>query len=410
MKNFILFLFLCVNLLSAQEGTPLFQVVTSGLTNQRAPVLRELQNELHKLNSENITGADLQILRDKIDDLKEKLAPFIQPLKFKIESDNLSLQYGSHEITAASSTALNTSLDSLNDFLKDEIQKIVQSIKSAIYSKTRNKEIANILFYITYELIDKGEITAITYSSSIPYDAALTNILASKTTSEIKSFLKNYLTTEQLNQNTAEIIVVKGEEINSKLRAIHNSYNNWFVGIFNEAKLFIKNEIEKPISRNLKGLTGLSVREGSGTFSGGVLYSFRTSVNLKMSLYTNLNFNDGADSSAFSLIGAKLSWAPNTWQFDWLVSAYWGNEEYKSFDLFEAGMSISNNFGGSVVLGLAGFYIHNSSQSGNNFYSAGLYIKISDAAPALTVGITGNTDNPGLSPIFQIHYPLTVSL
>lgn len=411
MKLAIIFIvLLCTNFIAAQQGTPLFQVVTSELTNQRAPVLRELQDELNKLNNENIAGVDLQILEKKVEELKKRITPYIQPITFQIEGDKFSLDYGEKKLLSNSNESLNFSLDSLNHYLKNEISKIIQSIKTSISSRIKSNNTSNVLFYISYEFIDKGGINSINYSNSIPYEIALSNSIGDRIINEIKSLLLNIFSEDQFSKNIGQIIGNEKEKINDKLNDLYNSYNNWFINIFDEAKLFVKDKIEKPLSQNLKGLTGLSVRDGAGTFSGGILYSFRTSVNLKLSLYSNLNFNDGADSSVFSLFGAKLSWAPGNWQFDWLFSSYWGNKEYKAFQLFEGGISISKNFGGNLVMGLAGFYIFNSSDSNENIYSAGLYFKISDSSPAVTVGISGKSNTNKMSPIFQIHYPLNVSL
>jgi hypothetical protein len=409
-KIFTTILLLFTSLVYAQKGTPLFQVVTSDLTNQRAPILRELQDELDKLNNENITGVDLQILQDKIEEIKNGLSKYIQPLSFEIDASKYTLNYGKVLLISGTDETFNLSLDSLNKFLNKEIGKITSTIKSSTASQTKNTGLPNILFYISYEMLDKGNVTAVNYSSSIPYDVALTNFISDKIENEIKSYLLNYLTEDQLKKNAASLIKDNETKINDGLTKLYNTYNEWFIDLFDQANLFVKEKIEKPIGENLKGLTGLAIREGSGTFSGGILYSFRTKVNLSLSFYTNLNLNDGADSSIFSLVGTKISWAPSTWQFDGLFSSYWGNDNYKAFQLFEMGLSISNNFGGSVVLGLAAFYINNGSQSGNNFYSAGIYIKISDSAPALTIGATGNTGSNHLSPILQVNYPLNVSL
>ena len=68
------------------------------------------------------------------------------------------------------------------------------------------------------------------------------------------------------------------------------------------------------------------------------------------------------------------------------------------------------NLGGETVLGAAYFYSQNKTPGKDwIIYSAGLMLKISQAAPAVVLGASFLRGSGKATPIFQISYPINAN-
>lgn len=396
----------------AQQASNLFQVITSDLTIQRDPVFRDLQTMLSNENTKELKGVNLEILHAIVDKYKNFVIEYVQPLQI-VESggNNYKLQFlnSSVELMKITTTqSLNQVLNNLQQTAELKLETVFKSVSGKYIS---NNTVNDIIFYIIFTLLSEQEIDKVDFENNTNYLNLTANLISTQIENYIKSAALNFITEEQLNEPILNLVTDKSDSLNEDFITLADNLNDKIVGIFINIHTIITNEVEKPLNQNLKGLTGFSASEGTGTFTGGALYSFSgADGKTRLSFYTNFNFNTAQDTVAHSLIGLRGGYAGDKLQFDILASLYFGNKSYDAFKVYEFGTSINYNFGSSYVLGLAGFYTHNTANTDFNVYSVGVSFKISNEAPAVILGFTSLKNSNEKKPIIQIHYPLNVSL
>jgi len=394
-----------------QQASNLFQVITSDLTIQRDPVFRDLQTMLSDENSKELQGVNLEILHAIVDKYKSIVLEYVNPLQIYSEQDKLSLRLLSSSFSLLKIESAQT-INSVLSSLDKEIElKLSSTLTASTGQFIKNKKVNEIIFYIIYTLLSEQKIENSKFDSSVNYINLTSSLLSNKVQVYLKSVLIDYIPESKFNMTFKELVTDKVDSLNSDFKDVASKLNDKIVGIFTTIHTKIINEVEKTLSQKLKGLTGFSAEEGTGTFTGGAIYSFSaTGGKARFSLYTNFNLNTAQDTIAHSLFGFLGGYAWENFQFDILASFYFGNKAIDAFDVFEFGTSFNFNIGGGAVLGFAGFYSHNSSNSDLNVYSLGASFKISNESPAVIVGISSMKNSSEKSPIIQIHYPINVNL
>ncbi|OGU36993.1 MAG: hypothetical protein A2068_14310 [Ignavibacteria bacterium GWB2_35_6b] len=410
-KTFILVAFFSITTF-AQQASNLFQVITSDLTIQRDPVFRDLQTMLSEENAKELQGINLEILHTIVDKYKNVVLQYVQPLQivegnnndFKLQFLNTSVEL--MKITTTQS--LNQMLANLQQTTELKLETILQSASGKYIS---NQTVSDIVFYIIYTLISEQEIDKVDFNSKTNYLNLTANLVSTKIENYVKSAALNFVTEAQFDEPITALLTNESDSVNQKFITLSENLNNKIVGIFTNIHTIITKEVEKPLSQNLKGLTGFSASEGTGTFTGGALYSFSAANGkTRLSFYTNFNFNTAQDTVAHSLIGLRGAYSGEKIQLDILASLYFGNKSYDAFKVYEFGSSLNYNAGNSLVLGVAAFYTHNTSNTDLNVYSVGFSFKISEEAPAVILGFNSYQNSGEKNPIIQIHYPLNVNL
>lgn len=392
-----------------QQASNLFQVITSDLTIQRDPVFRDLQTMLSDENAKELQGVSLPILRSIVDKYKNIVLEYADPLKIETADSSLRLLNSSLSLLKFDSVQ---SLNSVLSHLNKEIElKISSTLTASSGQFIKNKKVNEIIFYIIYTLLSEQKIESTKFDTSANYINLTSTLLAERVEIYVKEVFLDYIPESKFTQPFKTLISEKADSLNSDFKDVASILNDDIVSIFTKIQTKVINEIGNTLSQKLKGLTGFSAEEGTGTFTGGAIYSFSAAGGkARFSLYTNFNLNTAQDTVAHSLFGFLGGYAWENFQLDILASFYLGNKAIDAFDVFEFGTSFNFNIGGSVVLGFAGFYSHNSSNSDLNVYSLGASFKISDNSPAVIVGFSSLKNSSEKNPIIQIHYPINVNL
>lgn len=409
--------FLCVLITAvpiiAQQGSNLFQVITSDLPVQRNEIYRDLQTMLSDESSRELKGFNLNILHDLLNHYKNTILHFVKPLE--LNYNNITQKY-SFSYRDGSLISVEVNADQTINLLLAKLQVETQTKLESVLKVTTqkflsNNRVADIMFFITYKYLAIIDGAGFNYEDNDNYlnltSLYISNIIENK----IKKVFVSIDPNINLNTPINKILDSSVVKINKEFINLSNLVNDEVVTIFNTVNTIITNEVEKPLRDNLKGLTGFSASEGTGTFSGGALYSFRALNNkASLSIYTNFNLNTAQDTVAHSLIGLRSAYAWDKVQLDVLSSIYYGDKEFDAFKVFEFGFGLNYRFTGGYVLGLAGFYTHNSQNTDNSAYSVGIMFSIAQYAPSVVLGFSSLQNSGDKNPIIQINYPLNVSL
>jgi hypothetical protein len=402
---------LCTNFIFAQQGSNLFQIITSDLSIQQEQVFRDLQTMLNEENSKELKGVDLQILHTIVDEYKNKILQYVQPLQIKVDGTNYTLTYRDDNLLKVEFDVSFTINDLLSKLQKDADEKLNLVLKSASEKFIKNRTATNILFFVTYTLLAEEKVGSKIYNDSTDYKSLTAQFVSLQIESNVRTAITSAAPALDLNSPVNSLINTEIDKLNNALTNLANELNDKIVTIFTQIQTTITNEVEKPLSQNLKGLTGFSASEGTGTFSGGALYSFSSfNGKARLSIYTNFNFNTAEDSVAHSLVGFRGAYIGKKLQIDALASFYYGDKQYNAFKVYEFGLGINYNFTAGATVGIAGFYTHNSDNTELNAYSLGIMFKVSKSSPSVILGFASLKNGNEKKPIIQINYPINVSL
>ena len=405
--------FLCILIavpVFAQNTTNLFQIITSDLPVERNPLFRDLQTTLENVKESDSVKVDLAILHTLANGYKEEILKFVKPLIIKADSNGYTITYRDKallEVTVNKSQSVDDLLLSFDSQLNSKMKELLDDASNRILPS--NPGMRNIIFFVCYSYLAKNDIKQFNYKETGNYRDSTIAQISKELDAVIKNVFVIGLKGISFNKPIEVIADPLIEKMNSEFVSISNIVNDKIVSLFNSIQTIITEQVEKPLSQKLRGLTGLSVSEGSGTFSGGIIYAFKKN-NWKVSLYTNGNFSSQQDSAFHSFAGTRIGYVAERMQFDILFSIFFGDKEFKAFRVWELGGSINLNLGGETVLGAAYFYSQNKTPGKDwIIYSAGLMLKISQAAPAVVLGASFLRGSGKATPIFQISYPINAN-
>jgi len=401
----ILVLLITASTLLAQQSSSLFQIITADLPIERNSDFRDLQAMLSAENAKELKGVNLDLLHSLLNDYKIKLLEYIQPPQIINAPSKTYFQFQGKSLDSVSvnaDTTIGEELDKLTPKIQQALEKELGPIKAQILPGTNT---VNLIFCIANSILTTGKIDA---NLNIQDNNSEENFVQTVSKRAIDA-LKKGLTDHGIN--TSETVTAFSKDANKSLVKLTDALTKEIVDLFNLLDAAIKNEVEKPLSENLKGLTGFSASKGSGVFSGGAVYSFNSlSGNLRASVYMNGNLNTGTDSTknsdAHSIFGIRAAYVTSRCQIDLLGSAYFGDKQYKKWKVFEVGAGFNISPENGTVFGVAGFYTVNTDNTDLNAFSVGLMLKVSKSAPALVIGASGLVNSGSITPILQINYPI----
>ncbi len=393
----------------AQEGTNLFQIITANLQVERPQVIRDLQSFLDTEMQDTLQGVNIEILHQLVDRYKKEILNYIEPGKFVKDNGTIKFIYQNHTINVAvyNDTTIGQLLKRFEEVLRTKLSAAFEDIPE-------KKKHVDYLTFLVYAAINKLVLQKnITYDpnqNGSSYKVALINLISeiaiNRLLTRFKILFPQYDKKTKISQIVHEKILI---ELNNFFESLSAQLKYQVVGVFDKIHTKITNEIEKPLSQYLKGLTGISFSEGTGNFAGGMLYHFQNLENdFHVSFYLNGNLNIADDdSSSHSLIGFQISHTGEKCQIDLLGSLYFGDKQFKTCDVFEFGLGLSYRHGRETIIGLAGFYLKNSNDKNKyKSYSLGLMFKISKKAPSVVLGFSTNNESSEKVPILQVSYPI----
>ena len=411
-KKILLIFVLLVTSIYSQQASNLFQVITSDLSIQRDPIFRDLQTILEEENAKELKGVDLEILHTIVNEYKQEILQYVQPLKIKGEESSYTLTYRDASLISCKideDISLNQLLTELEKKVYDKLNSV---LKKASEKYMKNKTAINILFFISYTMLDENKVGSKVYVDAVDYKNLTANLVATKVENTVRNAIISGVSNIEFDAPIKNKIKNIIDDFNSEFEDQANIINNNVVEIFTRIHATIINEVEKPLSQNLKGLTGISASGGTGTFSGGAIYSFSSFDEVaRLSVYSNLNFNaSDEDSVSHSLLGVRGAIIITKVQIDFLASLYYGDDTYKKFKVYEFGLGLNYNFTSDAVIGVAGFYTHNYENTKLDTYSLGIMFKVSPSSPAIILGYSSMNNSNDKKPIIQINYPININL
>ncbi len=396
----------------AQEGTNLFQIITANLQVERPQVIRDLQSYIDTEMQDTLQGVNIEILHQKVDQYKKKILKYIKPGKFVQDNGTIKFIYKADTIKVAVYDDMNIG-QILNNFelsLKERLDTAFQGIHE------KNK-FAKYLNFLVYAAINKFVLQEkVVYEDSKgSYKDLIMKLISKIAKDQLLTQFKIQFPQYDERTKISEIVQKKIiNELNNFSDLVVALLTDQVVRTFDKIHTKITNEIEKPLSQNLKGLTGISFSEGTGNFAGGMLYHFQNrKCDFHLSFYLNGNLNIADDdSSTHSLIGFQISHTGENYQVDLLASIYFGDKKFENAKVFEIGLGYSRRFSGESLIGIAGFYLRNTEYKNtykNDSYAFGLMFKISKKAPSVVLGFSAGAKASEKVPILQVNFPINIT-
>ncbi|MBU2493646.1 MAG: hypothetical protein KJ571_13550 [Bacteroidetes bacterium] len=406
-KTAILFL-LFTQFIFAQQGSNLFNFITSDINIQRNSVFRDLQLKLENQNTGELGGIDTKFIDVIIQKIKDSASnylnnPFIIQA-VQIGDKNKYILKINNEICNLEELPAENIYQLLNEYKTITNREILKLLNRFSDDVIKNNFVSNIVYFITYTILTNGRLESISYSPSIPYDSAIANFLSDKIYDSIYNELLQHASKNILDKNVQEYSEVLVGNLNGSLNNIFQKLNDEIIGLLNNVQTKIKADIKNWNDLYLKGNISLAATSGTGIFSGGTMITYKQQ-NTSLSLYTNINFNSEPDTSYFHLYGIRVSLFGDNYEFDFLGSVYFG-KEIRGLKTVETGMGITYRFNSGITAGLAGFFVNNDEFPEKDSYSFGIMLHLSENLPSVTFGFTAENNSGEKKPLIQINYVL----
>lgn len=414
-----------------QDLSPLIAPLTTNQLIDRPLLFRDLQNNLSTEIGSVKPGLQVNYLNKKLKDLRALSIDKIGKIKLVLESsDNLNykliLRLGgelSSDITIIEKVNLNDiSVNKIFDNLEVKLdffinEKIFE--KAFAITELNNKTyLKNTILKLTFTFLKNSDLSGNIFGLPSETednidDKDLQENLSKLISMQIINYVKNkinlYINLDQIpnGENNTKLVI---ENINEQIQNVTGIINT----LYSDAEREIFSLVDKFSKTLVSGNIGLAISQGSGNFSGGIQFAWNFSSVFQGGAYLNGQFNGGDSTKPMnSLVALQTRYAPfNNFEFDAVISAYFGDRNFKSFTNYEFGGGMSWNPTSTLIFGVTYFKLVNSSSSNSSvnglnwIQTLGLYVKSTDKTlPAIVFGRSWQNDTSD-SFGFQIVYPI----